>query len=338
MLLVLEAQHTERKQSLRRSRLLRQGVSWLALVQCLLGIACTSIAFGLFVYNNLRGGSQQLLVLSLARFTFLFLVGVLTLRAFAPHSDTPGAWPALCKAAVFAQLLWFSSELVLGSALLAFLPLVRGPHPNLVTVAQASSLTHRAALGLYAAGMTGCLCFLSHFARRRRRGAEPGSAGSLAGVPGAGCCGVGLGRGGCSPVGSESGSYSSGSSALFYPHSGAASPTGPLTSPAGGVPAAAGAVCSVVLVEHEVSGSPDGRGLFVHKALRPIRTRPSDRPYVPLLKPIISNSFSFGGDGEGAVALRAGLGVAAPPPGAAGGVQQSGGSFNFNGSLMTRIL
>ena len=74
-------------------------------------------------------GPQQVLLLSLVRFAFLLLVGVLTYKAFG-HQQADGlsrlSRTALCQAAIFAQLLWFTSELVLGSALLAFLPLVQG--------------------------------------------------------------------------------------------------------------------------------------------------------------------------------------------------------------------
>lgn len=176
-------------------------------------------------------------------------------------------------------------------------------------VNQASSLVYHVVAIVYLAGMTGCLCFLSSIARRRRRSETVGSSTS------AGSC---TSRGGkdSSPV-SEAGSFSSGSSALFYPRSGAASPSGPL--PGASIPT--GAHCDIVLVEHEVSGSPDGRGLFVHKALRPIRTKPEERPYIPLLKPIISNSFSFQDGSAMAAAVRSSVGV-----------QQSGGSFNFNSS------
>lgn len=243
-----------------------------------------------------------------------------------------------------------------------YFSLLPGSRADLQALSEASGLAYRGSSAVYLLAMTGCLGFLSHIGRRRSSGASTGghyqSGPPLAAVVPSGCCGFGRvpacrvpssgSSTGCSgssssPAGSEADSFSSSSSALFYPDAGL-SPTGPLG--AGGCTgtnaavSAGHAICSIVLVEHEVSGSPDGRGLFVHKqGLRPIRTRPDDaaRPYVPLLKPIISNSFSC--DPSAAASLRGALGIVASGSsfstsgGGSGSVissvQASGGSFQF---------
>ncbi|KAL4431320.1 hypothetical protein ABPG75_006576 [Micractinium tetrahymenae] len=131
--------------------------------------------------------------------------------------------------------------------------------------------------------------------------------------------------GAASPL-SDSGSYSSCDSASFYPSpcssgsllgmgsGGAPSPTGHVR---GGDlahhEAALQAACEILLVEHQLDTKE--YCLFVHKRLRPIRTRPEDKgrpaPEKPgLLRELITNSFTFQHDHELRAQLAAGMAAA----------------------------
>ena len=114
--------------------------------------------------------------------------------------------------------------------------------------------------------MAGCFCFISQLGRRGRS-----SGGAAAAVR--------------SPTGSETASYSSASSGDGYLSAAAGqhSPRGHLVGRHVTV------TCEVVLMEHE--GNDNELMLFVHKNLRPIRTKPEDR-YKPLLGPLIQKSFT----------------------------------------------
>lgn len=71
-----------------------------------------------------------MLFISFLRLAFLLFVGVVTFRAFGQQAEGFGrlSRASLCRVAILAQLLWFASELLLGSALVTFYPIVKGEH------------------------------------------------------------------------------------------------------------------------------------------------------------------------------------------------------------------
>lgn len=191
-----------------------------------------------------------------------------------------------------------------------------------------------------AAIMSGCFLFLQRLTSRRRRHQRAAShlecgGSSVAHHPlhqlhsSSACCGctssacaASCGSHSvdiiCSPV-SDAGSFSSCNSsgsctAAYYSRSssgrssvtgngGAPSPTGHVRSLRGSVAAqheaAIQAACEILLVEHQLDTMEFV--MFVHKKLRPIKTRPEEKAKAPqpgLLRDLITNSFTFQHDPE----------------------------------------
>lgn len=99
--------------------------------------------------------------------------------------------------------------------------------------------------------------------------------------------------------------------------------------------AALQAACEILLVEHEcLAGDNSEFHLFVHKRLRPIRTRPEDKskPAAPverpgLLRELITNSFTFQHDPELRAQLAASMAQHATS--ATGGASSGASSITF---------
>ena len=195
---------------------------------------------------------------------------------------------------------------------------------------------------VYVLGMAGCLLFLTRL-RRQRGGARSSAAcapctsiacASFGAPASAGTAGSGralrMDGSPLSDCGScSSSTTSSASSGALALDSGLSSPSGPL--PATQLPALPS--CQIVLMEHQLDTNESV--MFVHKCLRPIKTRPDgapsapaclcfgplgrrdprpatalaphvatsprlaepgDKPYQPLLRTLIANSFTYKSD------------------------------------------
>ncbi|KAI3424457.1 hypothetical protein D9Q98_010009 [Chlorella vulgaris] len=288
-------------------------------------------------------GIQHLLLLSLLRLSVLLSASVVAYRSHRrSSSEDPSPFAAaslaaapqrttLAQAALYLQLSWLASELVLGAGLLLFYPRFSGSLAvDGTTVSAASSGTLLTLLPLLCAVvMSGCFLFLQRLSRRCRQQHSAGTNSPRLALE----CGSGTAYSAmparqrqpsshqmnahshsasldviCSPI-SEDGSFSSctstGTSAAFYSRSssssvlglntagscGVPSPTGHVRSIGGGAQidheAAISAACQILLVEHHVASLVDTNDsvMFVHKKLRPIKTRPEGGPATPAAPP-----------------------------------------------------
>ncbi|KAL3134659.1 hypothetical protein ABBQ32_007667 [Trebouxia sp. C0010 RCD-2024] len=108
--------------------LVQDALRCFSLVQVLNGAIASLVTLAGYLYKHTSLTDPQALPWSLLRFGFLGLVGVVTHKALSTKRDTP--WNVnrhtLVHAAIFMQLAWFSSELVLASTAVALAPRIMG--------------------------------------------------------------------------------------------------------------------------------------------------------------------------------------------------------------------
>ncbi|KAL3147097.1 hypothetical protein ABBQ38_015056 [Trebouxia sp. C0009 RCD-2024] len=144
--------------------LVQDALRCFSLVQVLNGAIASLVTLAGYLYKHTSLTDPQALPWSLLRFGLLGLVGVVTHKALSTKRDTP--WNVnrhtLVHAAIFMQLAWFSSELVLASTAVALAPRIMG-QPQEET--QFSYVPPSAALQVYGCGVLitigAALCFSS---------------------------------------------------------------------------------------------------------------------------------------------------------------------------------
>lgn len=156
-----------------------------SLVQVMNGAIASAVTFLGYLYkNNSLIDVPHALPWSLLRFAFLALVGLVSHKALSTKRDRP--WGVtrhtLMHAAIYLQLAWFSSELVLGSTVVALAPRILGDHITGEPIEETpfQFIPARAALQVYACGVLisigAALCFGSRQRRHLRSSRETSSA------------------------------------------------------------------------------------------------------------------------------------------------------------------
>lgn len=149
--------------------LVQDALRCFSLVQVLNGAIASLVTLVGYLYKQgTFSATHQALPWSLLRFGFLSLVGLVSHKALSTKREYP--WGVkrytLVHAAIYLQLAWFSSELVLASTAVALAPRIMG-HPSEET--QFSYVPASAALQVYGCGVLitagAALCFSS---RQRR--------------------------------------------------------------------------------------------------------------------------------------------------------------------------
>lgn len=140
-----------------------------SLVQVLNGAIASVVTLAGYLYKQGSFSSvHQAIPWSLLRFGFLGLVGLVSHKALSTQHDHPWCVKrhTLVHAAIYLQLAWFSSELVLATTAVALVPCIMGQP---LEETQFPYVPASAALQVYACGMLitvgAALCFSS---RQRR--------------------------------------------------------------------------------------------------------------------------------------------------------------------------
>lgn len=225
-----------------------------------------------FIVQHHTGAPDYHLLLSGARFCFLLLLSLVTLRAFGRRTGYffGLSRPLLQRVAIYLQLLWFSTELVFGAALLSLLPVVEASTGSQFHLIGWTYTFANLVPIFYPMGLSGCVLFIQRLLKKKHHHHHESSTPMvpLSSIAASSSSAISShDENLCSPSVSECSSISTTSSSGGFYNRSSFSPRGFCNTP--------GATCEIVLMEHVIDTNE--AVLFVHKNLRPIKTRVEDK-------------------------------------------------------------